>query len=356
VTVRLAIADDLAGMKDAVVAALGESVEIVETQASTAPPIFDVVIGSSRAALAGAGSKRPAAVRVGLVASLGEASVVDWLPGSADRLLVAADAIEDALLAAGWPPGSVLTTGLPVAAGLSAPADVAGARAAAGLPAGNVVVVRPSAVHAWGLTPLLLQLGLVSSDPCVLFDIGLDAALADQLREAIPIHDLRAGLFASGEGHGRALALADVVIGAGTMREVAESLAVGAVTVAVDTDDAGAWSLAAQAGAVREVSSHGRLAVELDGLLAAEKLAAARVAARGLGRAGAAGAVADAIVDAARGAAEIRAARGRPVGLPAGIEMIGSRAARPSHPEGPKGEPDVEGELAALRERLAKGA
>lgn len=350
---RVLFADDLGGLAAPLGIALADGAEVVELPppgTTAAPP--DAIVAASRTALEDVGRKFPAAARVGLAATLGEGAVLAWPPGSADRLLVATDSIADALVASGWAAAAVLATGLPVDPGFAPPADLEAARRAAGIASGPVVAVRPSAIDAWGPVPLFVQLGLVADDPFVVFDVGLDPSLAEKLREAIPIHDLRAGLVSEGEGHAARLALADLVLGGGGLREVAEALAAGSAFVALDPEPDGSLSLAIEAGAVAPVRSHGRLAVELEEILRS-RLAGARAAASKLGQPGAARAVADAIRAAAKDAPALRASRGRPPGLPSGLEIVG--AARTKRTRSATAEPDVEKDLAALRERISKG-
>jgi processive 1,2-diacylglycerol beta-glucosyltransferase len=340
-------ADDLAAFRPALEAALGGA-DLVAADA--AGP--DALVASDRLVLADLGRRMPGAARVGLAATYGADAVTAWPPGSADRLCVAFEAIADVLVAAGWSADAVHATGLPVPPGFAPPPDPIAARAAAGLPEPPVVVVRPSAFSVWGDVPLLLQLGLVAPDPFYLFDVGLDPALAEKLREAVPIQDLRAGLVAQGEGHAARLALADVVLGSGSLPEVAAALAAGSATIALEPDDEGALSLAAEAGAVQIVRAHARLALAIEALCDPGTLATARAAAAKLGRPTGSAAVAAVVLAAAKDAPALAAARGRPPGLPSGLEVVGRRERRP---RGEASEPDVEKDLAALRERIAKG-
>jgi len=237
--------------------------------------------------------------------------------------------------------------------------QAADARSAARLAAGidaesRVVVVDAHELRDVGLRDLLIQLALAEPSPAVLFDVGAEVALATALRAELPGHALDAFLFA-GVDRTAQLPLADLAIGRASGALVERAFLAELPVLPFPREDSAddlALGVLLACGAAPPPRTMAVLSVALDAALRAplrvRELDAAGTPAR--------------LVEAARDAvAEVRAGRGpRAVGLPFGLERIGSRddapraSATPGDPPRDASDLDarIDAELAALKKRL----
>lgn len=239
----------------------------------------------------------------------------------------------------------------------------AAARQSAGLDAGARVVVADAAeLREVGLRSVLLQLALAEPAPAILFDVRDDVALADALRAELPGYALDAFVFAGLEREAL-LPLADLALGRASGAHLERALVAGLPVLPLPAEDAGdelALAVLAACGGAPAPRSLAVLSVALDAELGRAPRALAELDVSG---------VAERLVRATRDAVTaVREGRGpRAVGLPIGLERVGSREqtatpAGASPPEvAPPGGPErdasdldarIDAELAALKKRL----
>lgn len=336
-------------------AALGEAV-LGGDERSAVLEEADAVLALDAAALTAA---RTARVRVRIAVTRGLAARFDGSLADATHV-----ALPHAAAKARAGAHAALIVGL-LSAEESAPQQTPEARSAARLAAGidaesRVVVVDANELIDVGLRDLLIQLALAEPSPAVLFDVGDDVALATALRAELPGHALDAFVFA-GVDRTAQLPLADLALGRASGALVERAVLAGLSVLPFPREDGAdelALAVLLACGASSPPRTMAVLSVALDAALRTpqhiRELDAASAAAR--------------LVDAAREAVvDVRAGRGpRAVGLPVGLERIGSRddAPRaqaaagepPRDPGPPREEPDLDArldaELAALKKRL----
>ena len=249
------------------------------------------------------------------------------------------------------------------------------------------LLITREALEVFGLETLLLQLSLVSGSAgtdgagaprtpdrrrtpserpgsvekvSFLFEVGTDVALADALRQLIPVHGLRAFMFgsaATGDDQGlrRYLPLADRVIVVPESPKVLAALAAGAPLLCVDRrpPDAAVDGLESL-GVADSVGSTATMAVAIEESLTPASLASARAQVEALDLAGGAARVAAAVREVWR--RRRRARLHRPSGLPSGLERLFTEGAvpgpRPVDADDDRLAGAVERELAALKAKL----
>ena len=218
------------------------------------------------------------------------------------------------------------------------------------------IVVRAHALDRDDLAPALVQLSLVSADAVWLFDVGLDADYARQLRRRAIGYGLDGYMFAEGPDALGAYQACDVVLGRLDGPEALRAFAVGASLVTPRPRHAQLRlaHVIETAGLATVADAAATLAVTIDGALDAKALEAARARSLELDAAGGAARVAEAV----RERAEPEEADAPPAGLPRGLEKISEPGEQEERPEPRASEPQkdmddaIDEELAALREKL----
>ena len=230
--------------------------------------------------------------------------------------------------------------------------------------AGRTVIVSKRLLDDHGANAVLVQLGLVSGDVQFLFDVDLDAKVAAQLRELVPVYALRAAMFARTADASRYWGLGQLALVAPDTDDAVRAVRARLACVAVLDGARGALAAEAleAAGIARSVGALATLAVEIDGALAERRLKDAQAAAARIDVAGAPArvfSVANEVWNAA-----LARRRSVPDGLPRTIEIL-SRGDTPAdvEPSGPETRPGsradgddlddrIERELAELKKRL----
>jgi len=243
--------------------------------------------------------------------------------GEADAVVVAHEGLVDELVRRGAPRGRVHVAAPVAPEGFAPVEDRAAAREALELPADLPLVVVPAlAFDEWGLKALLVQLSLVSREAGLLFDVGRDSELAEELRHLVPVHGLRGWMFAEERDCHRFWQVADVVVARARGYEVGRALAAGAPLVLLPPGRAGAYSadVLESAGVAEEADVVATLAVTLDRVLEEEALSASRRAVAGFRSEDGAARVAEVVREAWEGRDTGR--KSLPRGLPHGLERL----------------------------------
>lgn len=265
---------------------------------------------------------------------------------AATEILVAHDTLRDALPARQKERAHVVGAIAPLG---WAPRDARNEAQESASVAPPAILVPSSMIAEHGATAILLQLSLVSGEPTVLFDIGLDVEAAEALRRMAPGHGIEGYLFARTDDASAYWGLADIVVTRAHDNEAALAVAVGAGLVLTD-DTPGADALEVSGVATRAIVS--TLAVSID-----EALGRRDVAQQAALDLDSAGTIARIIEIAKR--AESRAPA-LPRGLPEGLEPLAKEAPKPQDDRPPDATPEgdddfearIEDELAALKKRL----
>lgn len=219
------------------------------------------------------------------------------------------------------------------------------------------VVVHAHALDRDDLAPALVQLSLVSADVVWLFDVGVDADFARQLRRRVVGYGLDAFMFAEGPIALGAYQACDVVLGGLDGPEAIRAFAVGAslVTPRPRHDQLRLAHVIETAGLATIADAAATLSVTLDAALAVPALSRARALSLEVDAASGAARVVEAV--RALGGDEGGDAR-LPAGLPSGFERISESddEERPDPERRTPGPDDldakVDEELAALRRKL----
>jgi hypothetical protein len=277
---------------------------------------------------------------------------------AADRVVVAHESLVDEVVRRGALRGRIDVTGPVAPEGFAPCDDVAALRQDVGLPVDRPLVLVPTAaLEEWGQQALFVQLSLVSPEVGFLFDVGRDAAAAEELRELVPLHGLTAWMFADGDVResSRFWQAVDLVLARPRGYEVARALGVGVPLVLLPPGRSAAYAADAleATGAAEEADVIATLAVAVDAALEPETLGRARAASRALEASRAAARVAACVREAwaeRSRATDREAARGLPHGLEAltGQERPESKARRDTDDI----EARIDRELAELKKRL----